>query len=110
MEFEFDVTLLGEGKDQAEAWMNAVEAFGSDPGEPSVVRVLQEGKSPDVGDLQDLVSKAMRQCWNLGQQYWRECEAELHEAICQPENTQQQYFQLVDEVRAQIAKELGDGT
>ena len=32
--FEFTVTISGEGLDETEAWMDAVEAFAERPGEP----------------------------------------------------------------------------
>lgn len=34
MEIEFQVTLKGKGKTVEEAWNNAIEAFGQDPGVP----------------------------------------------------------------------------
>ena len=32
--FEFTVTLRGEGMVEAEAWLDAIEAFADDPGDP----------------------------------------------------------------------------
>tara|TARA_Y100000310_G_scaffold301887_1_gene338727 strand:+ start:104 stop:343 length:240 start_codon:yes stop_codon:yes gene_type:complete len=32
--FEFTLTLRGEGLDDAEAWVDAVDAFCDDPGDP----------------------------------------------------------------------------
>ena len=32
--FEFTVTLRGDGLDEAEAWIDAVEAMAADPGDP----------------------------------------------------------------------------
>lgn len=32
--FEFTVTLCGQGETQEEAWLDAVENFAADPGEP----------------------------------------------------------------------------
>jgi hypothetical protein len=34
--FEFTVTLRGEGLDEAEAWLDAVEAFCHSPGDPDM--------------------------------------------------------------------------
>jgi hypothetical protein len=39
--FEFTVTISGEGLDEAEAWMDAVEAFTRDPGTPDPASTYQ---------------------------------------------------------------------
>ena len=39
--FEFTVTLRGEGLDADEAWMDAIEAFADDPGDPDPTLTYQ---------------------------------------------------------------------
>ena len=39
--FEFTVTLRGEGLDEDEAWMDAIEAFADDPGAPDPALTYQ---------------------------------------------------------------------
>lgn len=49
--FRFRVTIQGDGKDEAEAWNNAVEAFNADPGvpgdEPGDVVVIENEDEDD---------------------------------------------------------------
>lgn len=51
--FDFRVTLIGEGEDQEEAWLDAIESFSSSPGQlPSDYDIydLDDGESFDYDD------------------------------------------------------------
>ena len=54
-------------------------------------------------DLQDLVSKAMRRAWQLGQTYWQQADSESYSQNKKADETQQKFDALVDEVRDAIA-------
>jgi len=42
MTYEFTVLLQGTGDTEEEAWLDAVEAFSSDPGEPSETEKVED--------------------------------------------------------------------
>ena len=52
-EFEFVVRLRGSGSTEDEAWADAVEAFGMDPGEPESAEELK----PYVAERQSPTKK-----------------------------------------------------
>ena len=54
-------------------------------------------------DLQDLVTKAMRRSWLLGQTYWQQADSERYSQNKKSIETQEKFESLVDEVRTAIA-------
>lgn len=54
-------------------------------------------------DMQDLVSKAMRRSWSLGQTYWQQADSESYSQNKKSGDTQEKFEALVDEVRTVIA-------
>lgn len=54
-------------------------------------------------NLQDLVSKAMRRAWQLGQTYWQQADSESWSQNKKAGETEAKFHQLVDETRAAIA-------
>jgi hypothetical protein len=54
-------------------------------------------------ELQDLVSKAMRRAWQLGQTYWQQADSESYSQNKKADETQHKFDALVDEVREAIA-------
>ena len=54
--FRFRVTIQGDGKDETEAWNNAVEAFNADPGvpgdEPGDIVVVENEDEDDVQEIE----------------------------------------------------------
>ena len=59
-----------------------------------------------VEDTADMVSKAMRKAWLLGQTYWQQADSESWSQNKKAAGTQEKFQQLVDETRAAI---LDDG-
>ena len=59
----------------------------------------------DLQDLQDLVSKAMRQSYQLGQKYWQQADSESYTQNKKADATHKKFDALVDEVRAEIVKQ-----
>lgn len=55
-------------------------------------------------DLQDLVSKALRKAWQLGQTYWQQADSEYISQQNKSDATQAKFQALVDETRAALAK------
>ena len=55
-------------------------------------------------DIQDLVSKAMRRAWQLGQTYWQQADSESWSQNKKSDETQAKFDRLVDETRDAIAK------
>ena len=58
-------------------------------------------------DIQDLVSKAMRRSWQLGQTYWQQADSDYTSHWKKADETQAKFQHLVDETRAAIAKATG---
>ena len=50
----------------------------------------------------DLVSKAMRRAWQLGQTYWQQADSEYTSQHRKADETQAKFQTLVDETRAAI--------
>jgi len=55
-----------------------------------------------VEDTADMVSKAMRKAWLLGQTYWQQADSESWSQNKKAAGTQEKFQQLVDETRAAI--------
>ena len=53
-------------------------------------------------DLQDVVSKAMRKAFQLGQIYWQQADSEYFSQNKKCDETQAKFDVLVEEVRAKI--------
>lgn len=60
--------------------------------------------TPTTEDIQDLVSKAMRRAWQLGQTYWQQADSEYASYHKKADVTQAAFNTLVDETRAAIAR------
>lgn len=54
-------------------------------------------------DLQDLVSKAMRRSWQLGQTFWQQADSESRTQWKRADATQAAFETLIEETRAAIA-------
>ena len=54
-------------------------------------------------DLQDVVSKALRRAWQLGQTYWQQADSDSYRQNKQSGETQAVFVKLVDETRAALA-------
>lgn len=54
-------------------------------------------------DLQDVVSKALRRAWQLGQTYWQQADSDSLADHRRSELTQESFGSLVDETRAALA-------
>ena len=54
-------------------------------------------------DVQDVVSKAMRQAFQLGQTYWQQADSESYSQNKKADDTQRKFYELVDKTRATIA-------
>ncbi len=54
-------------------------------------------------DLQDMVSKALRRAWQLGQTYWQQADSEYTSQHRKADETQGKFDALVEETRAAIA-------
>ena len=54
-------------------------------------------------DLQDLVSKAMRRAWQLGQTYWQQADSDYFSQQNKSDDTQAKFNALIEETRAAIA-------
>jgi hypothetical protein len=61
-------------------------------------------------DLQDLVSKAMRKAWQLGQTYWQQSDSNYESQWKKSSETHAKFDQLVDDTRAAITKATGSLT
>ena len=59
-------------------------------------------------DLQDVVSKALRRAWQLGQTYWRQADSDSLADHRRSELTQESFGSLVDETRAALAAPAQD--
>ena len=54
-------------------------------------------------DLQDMVSKALRRAWQLGQTYWQQADSEYTSQHRKADETQGKFDALVEETRAALA-------
>lgn len=54
-------------------------------------------------DLQDLVSKALRQAWQLGQAYWQQADSDSVSQHKRSDITQARFHELIEETRAAVA-------
>lgn len=55
-------------------------------------------------DVQDLVIKALRKAWQLGQTYWQQADSEYISQQSKSDVTQAKFQDLVDETRAALAQ------
>ncbi len=55
-------------------------------------------------DLADIVSKAMRKAFQLGQRYWQQADSEYMSQWKKADETQEKFETLVDEIREEILK------
>lgn len=62
-----------------------------------------------VDDIADVVSKAMRKAWQLGQTYWQQADSEYFSQNKKADETREKFRQLVDETRAAVL-EAGEVT
>ena len=60
-------------------------------------------------DLQDLVSKAMRRSWQLGQTYWQQADSEYFSQQKKSDDTQAKFNALIEETRAALAAQAKQG-
>lgn len=51
-------------------------------------------------DKIDMVSKALRKAWQLGQTYWQQADSDYSSQHKKADETQAKFQQLVDETRA----------
>ena len=56
----------------------------------------------DIHDTADLVSKALRRAWQLGQTYWQQADSEYQSHWKKADATQATFDQLVEDTRAAI--------
>ena len=56
----------------------------------------------DMHDTADLVSKALRRAWQLGQTYWQQADSEYQSHWKKADATQATFDQLVEDTRAAI--------
>ena len=56
----------------------------------------------DMHDTADLVSKALRRAWQLGQTYWQQADSEYQSHLKRADATQGTFNQLVEDTRAAI--------
>ena len=56
----------------------------------------------DIHDTADLVSKALRRAWQLGQTYWQQADSEFQSHWKKADATQATFDQLVEDTRAAI--------
>ncbi len=47
MTYEFTLVLIGIGTDEDEAWIDAIDSFGQDPGEPFNSMLLKDDKEEE---------------------------------------------------------------
>lgn len=71
---------------------------------PEIIPLLNNTETDaEVGeDLQDVVSKAMRKAFQLGQVYWQQADSEYFSQNKKCDETQAKFEALVEEVRAEI--------
>lgn len=56
----------------------------------------------DIHDTADLVSKALRRAWLLGQTYWQQADSEYQSHWKKADATQDTFAQLLEDTRAAI--------
>lgn len=61
----------------------------------------------DIHDTADLVSKALRRAWRLGQTYWQQADSEYPSQWEKAEVTQATFYQLVKDTRAALTSNSG---
>lgn len=54
-------------------------------------------------DMQDLVSKALRRAWQLGQTYWQQADSDFVSQHKKSDITQARFDELIEETRAAVA-------
>jgi len=54
------------------------------------------------GDVSDIVTKALRKAWQLGQTYWQQADSESYKENAKSDATQEKFRQLCDETQAAI--------
>lgn len=54
-------------------------------------------------DLQDMVSKALRRAWQLGQTYWQQADSEYTSQHRKADETQGKFDALVEETRTALS-------
>jgi hypothetical protein len=62
-----------------------------------------------MSDLQDRISKAMRQAWDLGQLYWQQADSDSYLQNSKADETYKKFEALVEEVRNAIGKDGWSG-
>lgn len=60
----------------------------------------------DAGDVEDMVSKALRRAWQLDQTYWQQADSDSWSQNKRADETQAKFATLVDEMRAAIQAAL----
>jgi hypothetical protein len=62
--------------------------------------------TPEIEDKADVVSKALRKAWQLGQTYWQQADSEYTSQHRKADETQAKFQTLVDETRAAILADV----
>ena len=68
-----------------------------------VDRELAKPEPQPVGDALDLVSKAMRRAWGLGQTYWQQADSDSYKQQDKASLTQAKFEALVDSTRIELS-------
>jgi len=63
----------------------------------------------DVGDLTDVVGKALKKAWQLGQTYWQQADSDYASQHKKSDETQRKFERLVDDTTSAIEKHYGIG-
>lgn len=65
---------------------------------------IAAGATLEPSDVPDAVSKAMREAWQLGQEYWQQANSDILSQQIKTGETQRKFEQLLEETRAQLAQ------
>lgn len=71
-----------------------------------VLRTGDDESGESLEDRADVVSKALRRAWQLGQTYWQQADSEYTSHHKKADETQAKFQTLVDETRAAILADL----
>ena len=62
----------------------------------------------EIEDLQDIVTKALKKSFQLGQTYWQQADSEYFSQNKKADETQAKFYELEEEARATIREALAD--
>lgn len=100
---------MSNQREEFEKWWKRPNIYGLGK-EEALEHYQAATAAPDAryqARIKDLVTKAMRSSWSLGQTYWQQANSLSYSQSQRSIETQEKFEQLIEELRVQLA-ELGE--